>query len=135
MRLSRLSISLYIALIFLSGLALGVFGHRLYAVTTVNSSAVRKPEEFRKRYMSEMQSRLKLSAEQVNSLGSILDETRARVHETRERIKPELDMIKQQQIAKVKAMLDANQQAEYDRMRAEREARQKSQGHPPGPGI
>jgi hypothetical protein len=135
MRLSRLSISLYIALIFLSGVALGVFGHRLYAVTTVSSSAVRKPEEFRKRYVSEMQSRLKLTTEQVNSLGAILDETRTRVHEARERFKPELDTIKAQQVAKVKAILDATQQAEYDKMRAEREAREKAQGHASGPGI
>ncbi len=77
-------------LIFASGAVLGVFGHSLYAVTTVVSKSNPKPEELRKRRLAEMQTRMKLSDEQVSKINSIYDETRAKFHEVRERYKPEM---------------------------------------------
>ncbi len=38
-KLSRLTIALYVGLIFASGVVLGVFGHSLYAVTTVETAS------------------------------------------------------------------------------------------------
>jgi hypothetical protein len=135
MKLSKLTIALYLTLIFLSGVAVGGFSHRLYTVSTVNAKTQRDPNEWRMRYINEMQSRLGLRADQVSALNGILDETRARFHETREKMQPEFEAVKQQQIAKVKAILSPSQQAEYDKMRQEREAREKAQGHQSGPGI
>ena len=79
MKLSRAAIALYVSLVFASGAVLGVFGHRLYTVSSVSAKAVRNPEEFRKRTMAEMQTRLKLTDDQVLKLNAIMDETRARV--------------------------------------------------------
>ena len=131
MKLSRLAVSLYVLLIFCSGIALGALGHRLYMVTTVSA----KPEEWRKTYLNEMQTRLHLRSEQLSGLNGILDETRTRFHEVRERTRPEFDAIKAQQIEKVRSLLDEGQRAEYEKMRQEREAREKAQGKPPGPGL
>jgi hypothetical protein len=134
MRLSKLSLSLYVLLIFLSGAAVGAFASRLYTVSSVSSAAVRRPEEYRKRYLDEMQSRLGLTTEQVKTLGAILDETRARFHETRERMKPQMDAIKLDQTTRIRAILNDTQRAEFEKMRAEREAKQKAGGgRPPGP--
>ncbi len=135
MNFSRSSVTLYVLLVFCSGIAIGVFGHSLYTATAVSTATSQKPEEWRKRYIGEMEARLKLKPEQVKNLGSILDETRVRFHEVRERTKPEFDSIRKQQVDKVKAILDDSQRAEYEKMRAEREAREKAQGHPPGPGL
>jgi hypothetical protein len=134
MKFTRLSITLYLSLIFLSGIAVGAFGHRLYTVSSVSAKAP-NPQEWRKRYMQEMQTRLKLRPEQVSNLSGILDETRTRFHEARESFRPQLDSIRQQQVGKVRAMLNDDQRAEYDKMRQEREAREKAEGHKDGPGI
>jgi hypothetical protein len=134
MRLSKQTVLLYLSLVFISGVAAGVLGHRLYTVNTVNATTTRKPEEWRKRYLSEMQTRLHLNTEQVSSLNAILDETRTRFHEVRERTRPEFDSIKTQQVNKVRSILDENQRAEYEKMRQERDAREKAEGRP-GPGL
>ena len=122
MTLSRWKIALYVGLVFLSGAVLGAFSHRLYTISGVSANSPRNPEEFRKRYMEEMKSRLKLSADQVTKLSAILDETRARVRSTRESIEPEIRKIRDEQQEKVHQILSAEQIPEYDKMRQEREA-------------
>jgi uncharacterized membrane protein len=134
----RAIIGAYVLGVFLSGVLVGGFAHRLYMVRSVNSAPLsrpRSPEEFRKRYMEEMRTRLHLSREQETTLSQILDETRDRFKELRDRTKPQMDAIQaeqraihEEQVAKVKAILNDPQKAEYDKMRAER-ARRK--GPPP----
>jgi len=135
-KLSRLTIALYVGLIFASGVVLGVFGHSLYAVTTVVSKTTPRPEELRKKRLAEMQTRMKLTDEQFAKINSIYDETRARFHEVRERYKPELDALESAQRDKVRAVLSPEQRDEYEKMLKEREAQQKQNGgRGPGPGI
>ena len=100
MKLSRLSIALYVGLIFLSGVVLGVFGHSLYAVTTAHSS-----EDVRKKALADMKQRLNLNDDQFSKINSIYDETRVHFHEVRERYKPEMDALQLQQREKVRAIL------------------------------
>jgi Spy/CpxP family protein refolding chaperone len=135
-KLSRLTIALYVGLIFACGVVLGVFGHSLYAVTTVVSKTNPKPEELRKKRLAEMQTRMKLSDEQVAKINSIMDETRAKFHEVRERYRPEMDALENAQRDKVRSILSQEQQAEYEKMLKEREQQQKHDGgRGPGPGI
>ena len=134
MKLSRLTIALYVGLIFASGAVLGVFGHSLYAVSTVKSNPT--PEALRTKRLAEMQARLKLSDEQFGKINSIMDETRARYHEVRERYRPELDALENSQRDKVRSILSDDQRAEYEKMLKEREQQQKQNGgRGPGPGI
>jgi Spy/CpxP family protein refolding chaperone len=134
-KLSRLTIALYVGLVFASGVVLGVFGHSLYAVTSVKSNSP-KPEELRKRRLAEMKSRMKLSDEQFGTINSIYDETRAKFHEVRERYKPDLDAIERVQREKIRSVLSTEQKDEYDKMLKEREEQQKQNGgRGPGPGL
>jgi Spy/CpxP family protein refolding chaperone len=134
-KLSRLTIAFYVGLIFACGVALGVFGHSLYVVTTVASKTL-KPEELRKKRLAEMQVRMKLSDDQVSRINSIYDETRAKFHEVRERYRPEMDSLEKVQRDKVRAVLSPEQQAEYEKMLKEREEQQKQNGgRGPGPGL
>jgi hypothetical protein len=132
-KLSRLTIALYVGLIFASGVVLGVFGHSLYAVTTVRSNP---PEDLRKKTLAEMQKRMQLSNEQVTKINSIMDETRARFHEVRERYRPEMDSLQKDQRDKVRSILSPSQLTEYEKMLKEREEHQKQNGgRGQGPGI
>ena len=83
MNFSRKRIALYVGLVFVSGAVLGVFGDRLYTVTTVTKAKNAKPspEEFRRGYTGFLQKRLGLSEQQVIKLGLIFDETRAAIQE------------------------------------------------------
>lgn len=136
MKLSRVTIALYVGLIFASGVVLGVFGHSLYAVTTVRSNPNPRPEDVRKKTLAEMQSRMKLSDEQVSKINSVYDETRARVHEVHEKYRPQMDAITKDQRDKVRSILSPDQVSEYEKMLKERDEHQKQNGgRGPGPGI
>ena len=137
MRRSRLNVALYVGLIFASGVLVGVFGHRLYMVKTViakGTIAGARPEEWRKQYMTEMQRRLNLRHDQVSQLNAVLDETRTRFHEVHEKSRPEMESIKSQQQAKIRAILDEGQRTEYEKMRQERERNAPPRGRD-GPGL
>ena len=137
MNFSRKSIALYVGLVFVSGAVLGVFGDRLYTVTTVASKgnkAKPSPEEFRRGYLGFMQKRLGLNEMQVTHLGLILDETRARMNEVHERTVPEQQEIQKAQSEKIRALLTPAQQAEYDVVIKERRERIKKGGPRGGPG-
>ncbi|HML15679.1 MAG TPA: hypothetical protein VK419_01585 [Bryobacteraceae bacterium] len=138
MRFSRGMITLYVGLVFACGMVLGAFGDRLYnaSVVVAKPAATKNPEEFRKKVIAEYRSRLKLNEEQVAKLDAIMDETRARVEETRQKMKPAYQKIHDEQAEKIRALLSPDQQVEYDKMRKEREQRVKQ--NPPrgsGPGF
>jgi len=135
MNFSRKSIALYVGLVFLSGGVLGVFGDRLYTVTTVTKAKNAKltPEEFRHGYIGFMQKRLSLTEPQVTKLGLIFDETRARMNEIHERAIPEQQEIQKAQTEKIREMLTPAQQSEFEVVRKEREKMKKG-GQRGGPG-
>jgi Spy/CpxP family protein refolding chaperone len=135
MNFSRKSIALYVGLVFVSGGVLGVFGDRLYTVTTVTKAKNAKltPEEFRHGYIGFMQKRLSLTEPQVTKLGLIFDETRARMNEIHERAIPEQQEIQKAQTEKIREMLTPAQQSEFEVVRKEREKMKKG-GQRGGPG-
>ena len=129
MKLSRAAIALYIGLVFACGIVLGAFGQKLYTASTVTAKQRPNPEEFRKRVVAEYESRLKLTPDQVAKLNAIMDETRVRMEETRRGMRPAYQKIHDDQVAKVREILNPDQQAEYDKLRKEREQqRQKEPG-------
>jgi Spy/CpxP family protein refolding chaperone len=125
MRRSSLTTGLYLVLLFLSGVAVGAFGLRLY---TVNSVSARNPEEFRRRYVAELRDRLKLTDDQASRLGPILDETRQQHHQLMEKHRPEFKAIQEEQVRKIRAILTDAQQPEYTKLLEEREKRRQQQG-------
>jgi len=135
MNFSRKTIALYVGLVFLSGGVLGVFGDRLYTVTTVTKAKNTKltPEEFRRAYIGFMQKRLSLTEPQVTKLGLIFDETRARMNEIHERAIPEQQEIQKAQTEQIRQMLTPAQQSEFEIVRKERE-KMKKNGSRGGPG-
>ncbi len=78
------------------------FGTRLYTVSSVvanmGKGTIQSPEEMRKHFVNDLRDRLKLSDDQVMKLNLILDEARGRFHETHDKMRPELEAIRQNQI-------------------------------------
>ena len=126
MKRSSLTIALYVLLVFSGGVAVGGFGHHLYTVKSVSATSTRKsPDDYRRAYMSEMKQRLKLDDTQAVNVEKVLDATRDRYRAFRERTKPEMDQIQTDQTKAIRGILSDEQMREYDRMRAERDARRK----------
>lgn len=118
-----------LTLVFLSGAAVGGFAYHLYRAKSVNAVTPKTPDEYRRGYMHEMTTRLHLSADQIAKLNVILDDTRARFRDFRERTRPEIKQIHAEQVEKTKNILSNEQRVEYEKMRQEREARRaKEQG-------
>jgi Spy/CpxP family protein refolding chaperone len=133
-KLSRAAIALYIGLVFVCGAVLGAFGQRLYTASKTASMQRPNPEEYRKQAITEFQSRLNLDDNQVAQLNMIMDETKARVMETRRQMHPAYQKIHEEQNQKFRQILRPEQQLEFDKFLKEREERNKQHGGR-GPGA
>jgi hypothetical protein len=120
-----LPIAFYLLLVFISGAVVGALGYRTYNPPTARG--VSSPVDWRKAYIEESKERLGLSTDQVTKLTAILDDTNARFHQAREQENQEIRQIKEEHIARVRAMLSDEQRPKYDQLHAEREARAKQQ--------
>jgi hypothetical protein len=126
MKRSTISVVLYLVLTFGSGVAVGGFATWLYSTRTVSASAPRfSPDEYRKRYISELNGRVHLSEEQVKSLTAIMDATRLLYREISDKHRPEYDAIFQHQNAQILKILSPEQQAEFEKFNQERAERRK----------
>ncbi|HNY40937.1 MAG TPA: hypothetical protein PKJ41_11095 [Bryobacteraceae bacterium] len=122
------NLALSLTLVFLSGLAVGVFSHRYFtqkAELSSKSGPPRGPKDFRKAYTDDMKTRLKLSDDQLARLNVILDQTEAKYKSFRDRTRPEMKAIQDDQVTAINAMLSQEQQDEYAKMRKERDERRK----------
>lgn len=128
------TVALSLSLVFVCGMAVGAFGHWLYSNNTVNAKSAtgqpRNPEEFRRRYVDEMRTRLKLDESQVTQLNAALDATRGKIDAMKARHRPEVKQIQQEQVDQINGFLTEPQRAEYRKMRQERE--DKAKKPPPG---
>jgi uncharacterized membrane-anchored protein YhcB (DUF1043 family) len=137
MRRSNLYVGLYLFLVFVSGVLVGAIAYRLYSTEAVSAtkSSARGSDDYRRQYLEEMRSRLKLRDDQVRQLDAILDATREEYHAIHQKLAPEMKAVQEEQVQKVLAMLNEAQRAEYQKMREERAKRKqqstKKSGHAP----
>ena len=126
----KLSAVLSLLLVFLSGSVLGAVAYRLYAVSSVQGVAAKKqpkmtPEEFRKHYVEEFRTKVKMDDQQIAELQQILDDTRSNFHKMRDRMNAEGEQIQAAQVEKINAILREDQKPLYAALRAEREKQRK----------
>jgi uncharacterized membrane protein len=122
------SAALYLLLVFLSGAVVGTVAYRAYTMNTASASTParkRDPEEFRKHYVQDMRTRLKLDAGQVAQLEQILDQTREEFHQMNAKMRAEGQAIQNLQVEKISTMLREDQRPLYEKFRTEREAERK----------
>ena len=134
MKLTRWTVALYMALVFACGGVVGAFAHRLYTVSGVSANVgQRNPEEFRKRFMADMKNRLQLTDDQAAKLSVLMDETRSRFRDVREKFEPEMQKIREDQRQKISELLSPSQQAEWQKIMEERQRRRESKKGREGP--
>lgn len=113
------------AFLFVCGAAVGALANHLYEARAVNAKTA--AEDYRQRYVTEMQTKLKLTPAQVDQLESILDDTKAKVKIVRDSYHPAMLKIKEEQVSRVKSILTPAQIPAYDQLVAEREKRAREQ--------
>jgi|ERR1041385_525646 uncharacterized membrane protein len=119
-----LAVPLYVLLVFLSGALVGAVGYRLYSAKSVTATAPKlKPDDVRRHIVDEMQSRLKLTSDQVGKLQVALDATRQSFAEYDQRAKVQRKAIIEKQHDEIRAFLNPDQRAEYEKFLAERAKR------------
>ncbi len=135
MKRSNLYIGLYLFLVFLSGVLVGGIAYRLYStqVVVAGRSFPRNAEDYRRHYIEEMHSRLKLRDDQVRQLDAILDATREQYRAVHQKYDPEMKAVQAEQVSKIETMLDSDQRAEYHKMREERAKRHEQSPKRKGP--
>jgi hypothetical protein len=124
MNSNKTKAAIFTLLLFALGVTVGALGHRYLTAPEVNAKTA---EDFRHKYVMEMQTKLKLNQQQVNRLQVILDDTKVKFRALRETHHPEMEAIKDEQVAKVKSILSPEQAKRYETMVAEREQHAKEQ--------
>ena len=118
---SRISIAIYLFLVFASGIMVGVVSYRLYATNTASANSPRSMSEFRKRYLDGMRTKVGASEAQIVEITRTLDDTKRKFDALAAEEQPLHDRIQQDHIDEVKALLNDQQKIAYDNWRAERE--------------
>jgi len=121
----NLPIALYLFLVFVSGVVVGALGYRTYKPPTASSNSPLSPEDARRQYIQEMQARANLTDDQLQQVNAILDETRSRFHEARDKHNQIVKEIGEQQRTKVRAILTAEQLPKVEQLWQERDLRAK----------
>ena len=119
---TRITIALYLFLVFASGITVGLVSYRLYAANTASANnSPRSMSEFRKRYLDGMRTKVGVSEAQIVAITGTLDETKRKYDALAAQEQPLHDKIQQDHINEVKALLNDQQKVAYDNWRAERE--------------
>jgi len=127
---SRISIAIYLLLVFASGITVGLVSYRLYATNTASANNTpRSMSEYRKRYLDGMRTKVGASEAQIAAITRELDETKRKYDALAAQEQPLHDKIQQDHIDEIKALLNDQQRIAYDNWRAERE-RAKQQAKP-----
>jgi Spy/CpxP family protein refolding chaperone len=120
----NLQVVFYFLLVFLSGSLVGALGYRTYNPPTArSSSAPPSPDEWKRQYMEESRTRLNLTDDQVTKLSVLMDQTQDRFRQQHEHENEMVNEIRQDHIARVRAILTPDQLPKYEALHAERVAR------------
>lgn len=104
-----------------------MLGQRLMASNVVSAAtSPRTPEQWRAKYVAEMNQRLSLDAAQLTKMHQIMEVTRARYNEVRERNRPEMKRIHDEQIESIRGVLSDTQKNGYAQFLLEKEAEKKA---------
>jgi len=120
----RFSAALSVLLVFLSGALVGALAYRAYMINPNRAAAAPRqpgPEDWRKRYVDDMRTKVQVDDQQVVQLEQILDETGAAVRKNLINVHKLNEDLHTQQIDRITAMLRPEQRPLYEKLRQERE--------------
>jgi Spy/CpxP family protein refolding chaperone len=120
---TKLSAALYLLLVFASGVLVGVVSNRLYTTTTASAGsppAPRSMNEFKRRYLADMQRRVGINDAQRDAVSRILDDTKRKFDDLHASEKPLRDKIQREHLQQIRALLDDHQKTAFDQWHEER---------------
>jgi hypothetical protein len=126
---SKLSVAMYLLLVFGSGAVVGGLGHRLYTRESAPEPPAKRPspEEFKKTYLTELKARVGLTDDQVAAAAKVMDDTRSMYHqvdeEWREHWSAKVKAIQESHLQRMYQIFETDQQRQaYDKFQKERES-------------
>ena len=136
---SKVSAFLSVLLVFASGAAMGAVGYRLYVVKTASAVQAPRnqkkmsPDEFRKRAVAHLKDAVKLNDQQLEEVQKIYDwqfeqfmsvskKSETQVDQLKHEFEKQGDQIHEAAVAKIKAILTADQEPLYEKYLANRAA-------------
>jgi hypothetical protein len=123
---TRLKIWLVLVVVFVLG---SVTGSALTGLYRSRASGDR-PEKATHDRFDKMRHELNLSEEQTKSVSAILDETRNEYRTLRADLRPRFEEPRQKARARIRALLNADQQQKFDAMVAQRDAQRDDEQKP-----
>ena len=118
-RQSNVAVAGYLLLVFLAGAVIGGFADRMYVERRAHVHLT--AEQFRQKLVADLTKRLSLQPAQVDQINKIFDATGERYREIHGKIEPDIEALRTDHDNRVRAILNGQQRAEYDRWRAERD--------------
>ena len=122
---TRLKIWLVVLGVFILGCVTGAALDSVYRIKAGNDrgSDYRGGRRDRKDIFEEMKRDLNLNEQQATEIRAILDSTRNEYRQLKAEVEPRYDAIRQQGRARIRALLNPEQQQRFDAQIAERDAR------------
>jgi len=117
-----MKIWLVLVAVFVLGAVTGAALTGLYRSRASNASGRDSRERAMKERFEKMRLELNLSDQQTQQVRAILDETRNQYRTLREELRPRFEEPRLKARAKIRALLDADQQKKFDAMVAQQDA-------------
>src|ERR1051325_7443713 len=113
---AKLTAAVYLLVVFLSDAMVGAFVHRLYMVKTVLSTSVDSttprrpgPADWRKHFIDDMRSKVKVDEQQVAQLSQIFDQSGEEMKELHSKRRAEDQALQNQMVEKINQILREDQ--------------------------
>jgi Spy/CpxP family protein refolding chaperone len=137
--MNKLKLATGIVLIFALGILTGVFGSGMYFKSRIDRFRESGPQMRKEMLMKRLTRRLDLTPQQQEKVTVIFEEMREQLFSLRTKHRPEMERIREQGHARIKAILSPEQQKRFDEMMARlKERRRRKAGpfgkHEPGGG-
>ncbi len=116
--MNRLKLATGIILIFALGVLTGVFGSGMYFKQRVEHFRESGPQTRKELLMKRLTRRLDLTPQQQEKVTVIFEEMREQLFNLRTKHKPDMERIREQGHARIKAILTAEQKIQFDEMTA-----------------
>lgn len=129
--MTRLKIWLVVLGVFVLGCVTGAALDSVYRMKARGDRGAERGRRDRKDVFEQMKRDLNLNDQQATEIRAILDATRNEYRQLRTEMKPRYDAIRQQGRARIRALLNAEQQQRFDAEVAERDAK-RSEEHKNG---
>lgn len=141
--MNKLKLATGIVLIFALGVLTGVLGYGMYFKQRIEHFREAGPQTRKELLMKRLTRRLELTPQQQEKVAVIFEEMREQLFSLRKKHKPDLERIREQGHARIKAILTPEQQVQFDEMMARLKKRHRKAppfgshepGRRPGPTL